>query len=108
MAEARIVGWRAYFTGGVVRSSKIVANWHDLPQDGMLGLALFFADGKKRRVTGGDYYFINLAQNKFGTDNGDPAFLATKYPGAFLIRGAWTDDEAMKAVEARMKSDAAP
>lgn len=103
-----ITGWRAYFANGVVRTSKTTRNWSDLPSDGMLGLTVFTDDGKKRRHTGGDYYYLNTADGKFGIDRGDPAELALKYPGAFLVRGIWTDDEAQRAVEARMKSDAAP
>lgn len=107
MAE-RITGWRAYFADGTIATSKTVRNWVDLPSDGMLGLVVFFDSGKKRRITGGDYYHLNIAQGKYGMDRGDAAELALRYPGAFLVRGIWTDDENMKRVEARMKSDAAP
>lgn len=105
---ARITGWRAYFADGTIRTSKTVARWNDLPDDGLVGLVLFFDDGKKRRLTGGDYFFLNLAQNKYGADGGDHAFLAAKYPGAFLIRGILTDDENMRYIERRMKEDNAP
>lgn len=103
-----ITGWRAYFTGGVIRTSKTVNRWNDLPQDSMLGLVVYFLDNKKRRFTGGDYYYVNVQQDKYGCDKGDAVSLALKYPGAFLIRGVWTDDEAMRLVNARMKSDSAP
>lgn len=103
-----IAGWRAYFTNGVILTSKTGQRWTDLPQDGLLGLVIYFIDNKKRRFTGGDYYFINVQQDKYGQDKGDGAALALKYPGAFLIRGVWTDDENMRYIEARMKSDSAP
>lgn len=107
-SQSRITGWRAYFTGGVILTSKTVSKWTDLPQDGLLGLVVYFSDNKKRRFTGGDYFYINTQDNKYGCDKGDLATLALKYPGSFLVRGSWTDDENMRYVEARMKSDAAP
>lgn len=104
----RITGWRAYFADGQILTSKTVRNWTDIPDDGMVGLVIFFSNGTKRRLTGGDYFFLNLQEDKYGADGGKLLDLALKYPGAFLVRGKLTDDERMKAIEARMKSDAAP
>lgn len=105
---AAITGWRAYFADGSIATSKTIRKWTDIPADGLCGLVVFFADGKKRRITGGDYYYLNIIQDKYGMDKGDAATLALKYPGAFLVRGKWTDDANMRLIESRMKSDVAP
>ena len=105
---ASITGWRAYFADGSIRTSKTFKSWEDLPTDGMLGLVTYFDDGKKRCVTGGDYFYLDTSSNKYGMDKGEHIALAVKYPATFLVRGMWTDDENMKKMEARMKSDFAP
>lgn len=105
MATARIIHWRAYYENGAIYTDK-ADRVVDLPRDGILGLVVFTADGRKYRVTGGDYFFIDEARNKFGMDKVDAAAMALKYGTAFLIRGRWTDDATMKQVEYRMKIDA--
>lgn len=102
-----IIGWRAYFVSGAIYTSKSNAIT-DIPNDGMLGLVTFHSDGTKRRITGGDYYYLDFAANKQGMDRGDIGIVALKYPGSILIRGMWTDEETQRACEARMKSDIAP
>lgn len=104
----QITGWRVYYADGTIFTSKTTIVWSDVPSDGALGLVVFFDDGTKRRITGGDYYFIDMASAKYGMDKGQGADLALKYPGAFLVRGMWTNDSAMVACEARMKSDFSP
>ena len=105
---ASITGWRAYFADGSIRTSKTFISWEDLPVDGMVGLVTYFDDGNKRRAVGGDYFYLDTLADKYGMDKGDQVDLAVKYPATFLIRGMWTDDENMKKMEARMKSDYAP
>lgn len=108
MANARITGWRAYFANGQILTSKTIQRWTDIPDDGLLGLVIFFSDGKKRRLTGGDYFYLNTTQDKYGADSGLLQDLALKYPGSFLVRGYWTDDENMRRIEASMKGDSQP
>ena len=105
---AAITGWRAYFHDGTIRTSKTFTTWNDLPIDGMLGLVVYFDDNTKRRSTGGDYFYLDTTTDKYGMDKGNQVDLAVKYPAAFLVRGIWTDDENMKRIEVRMKSDFAP
>lgn len=105
---AAITGWRAYFHDGAIRTSKTFTSWSDLPTDGMIGLVVYFDDGTKRRSTGGDYFYLDTLIGKYGMDKGGQVGLAVKYPATFLVRGMWTDDENMKKMEARMKSDFAP
>ena len=102
-----ITGFRAYFADGTILTSKTV-NWKKLPADGMLGLVVFTDDGSKKRITGGDYYYLDPVNGKYGMDKLDFASSTLRYPSTYLIRGQWTDDAAMKAMEARMKSDVAP
>ncbi len=105
---ATITGWRAYFINGAIYTSKTTPDWIMLPTDGLLGLVTFYSDGTKRRVTGGDYFYYDPSAQKAGMDKGTFTDVSMKYPGSYYIRGKWTNDEAMKAMEARMKSDASP
>ena len=101
----RISHWRAYYENGAVYTD-IADTVATIPTDGMLGLVIFTNDGKKFRITGGDYYYIDLAKAKFGMDKTDLTTMTLRYPGSTLIRGKWTDDSAMKQCELRMKTDA--
>lgn len=102
---AKIAHWRAYYENGAIYTDK-ADRITDLPLDGILGLVVFTADGRKFRITGGDYFYIDSARDKFGMDKLDATQMALKYAGAFMIRGRWTDDATMKEVERRMKIDA--
>lgn len=97
--------WRGYYENGAVYTDK-ADSVDKIPLDGMLGLVIFTDDGRKYRITGGDWYYIDLLKGKYGMDKGNLSDVALRYPGSVFIRGKWTDDEAQNLCEFRMKMDA--
>lgn len=102
---AQISSWRIYYADGSVYTPRntTLAN---VPTDGVVGLVVFTRDGKKYRVYGADWYYIDTAKDKFGMDRGSLTDLTLKYPGSVFLRGKWTNDSAMHLCVSRMKTDA--
>lgn len=101
-----IAHWRAYYENGAIYTDK-ADKITDCPLDGILGLVIFTTDNRKFRLTGGDYFYVDLVNKKWGIDkNLDITAMTLKYSGSYFIRGRWTDDASMKEVERRMKTDA--
>lgn len=104
-----VIGWRAWYAGGRTFSSD-ETDWTDLPDDGVLGAMVYYADRSpggvpyRRIVSGGDWYHLV---------DGEPACTATHdewgewvdppdAPDAELKRGRGVHDEEFEAVHAEM------
>jgi hypothetical protein len=94
----RVVGWRLWTDDGASWSSDRHA-FAALPRDGVLGMAVYFADGTRRIATGVDYYF--RAAGREGVIMGSDQQLPTpdRYDELVVLRGRWTDDITMSRVE---------
>jgi hypothetical protein len=102
----KVIGWKVWADDGQVYSSKEYP-WEKVPGDGLLGMVVYFdekaPDGNPlRRVAYGgncDYYFRapGPVGPIYGHSNDDPETITTRYPGASVKRGKWTDEATMYA-----------
>lgn len=102
----RVIAWKAWYCGGAAFCSKEV-DWAELPDDGMLGYVLAFdkldPQGRHytRKNTGKDWYWMSPGMKEhpiYGYSNDPKEEILTRYPGASLKRGKWTDELEMYAV----------
>jgi hypothetical protein len=96
----RIIGWRAWYTGGRTFDSA-TTEWEDLPDDGVV-LIMLYQDVRdssnfflRRGMSGADYYF--KSGDIYGSGFHDDE-IPRRYPGASIKRGKWTTEEEMYAV----------
>lgn len=96
-----VVGWKAYMVTGQVYAGRTLADWRDLPDDGVLVVMLYYdkfcTQGQtryRRILQGNDWYFIapGVLDQVYGHGNESPDEIARRYPGAVVKRGQWTDD----------------
>lgn len=96
MAVAR---WRAWYTENRVFDGQGFADWAELPDDGVLSVMLWFADGTRRVEQGNDHYWATPEGIYAHSD--DPLDeIERRYPGASVKRGKWTTDAQMQRVAA--------
>lgn len=53
-----VIGWRAWYTNDRIFDSRQVT-WSSLPRDGVLGVVVYFSDGFRKIVDGGDWYYLD-------------------------------------------------
>lgn len=93
-----MVAWKAWYRGGEIFCSP-GTEWEDLPDEGVVGVAMRFDNGHYRVMTGSDYYWMVEILGKLtlcqGLHEDKPA---ERYPGASIKVGVWTSDEEMQRV----------
>lgn len=93
-----VVAWKAWYRGGQSFCSP-GTEWEDLPNEGVIAVAIRFDNGMHRVMTGSDYYWMVeiLGKTTFcqGLHEDKPA---ERYPGASIKRGVWTSDEEMQQI----------
>lgn len=106
-----ICQWVAWYTGQREFTSKDTA-WADLPDDGVLGMALFETTAKpdgnctRRHMSGSDWYFRWEGPDGviYGENDSAAEDNAGRYPGAVFKRGKWGTEAEMHTVVVRMAS----
>ena len=98
-----VIAWKAWYRGGQAFCSA-GSEWADLPEEGVLGVAMLFDNtGNRRFMTGSDFYWMVEILGKTtlcqGLHEDKPA---KRYPGASIKEGVWTSDEEMQQVMAKM------
>lgn len=84
--------FRAWYTEGRVYEGHGYDDWCALPDDGVLTVMLYHADGTRRVEQGNDYYWAT-PDGIYG--HSDDQQIEDRYPGASVKRGKWTTDEEM-------------
>lgn len=100
MTDLNVVRWRVWYTDGRVFNGTTFNAWKRLPDDGVLSVMLWHADGTRRVMQGDDLYFAT-AEGVYAHDSRYSAEeIADRYPGASIKRGKWTTDAEMLRVAA--------
>jgi hypothetical protein len=99
MGDLTVTRWRAWFVGGDTLDGQTFADWQALPDDGVLSVMLWFADGTRRVMQGNDFYFVT-PNGVFGHNDHPQEETERRYPGASVKRGMWTTDAEMNRVAA--------
>jgi hypothetical protein len=102
----KVIGWRAWYESAEYNSAD--HTFDDLPDDGLQQIQLFYDDGRKRNISGSDYYWI--------TDNGEGTIFAqgqtppdpARYPDAVIIMGKWTSEENYFRIEVEASNSVPP
>jgi len=112
----RVIGWRAWYTGGKTFSS-VDDTWEGMPNDGVLGVVLYEKGHNPSKneiyrliLVGEDWYFRAMSENNkyiYGGCKGSSALeIYQRYGGATngtcVKRGKWTDNETFEALQAEM------
>jgi len=103
-----MVAWRAWYRGGRVFCSTGV-DPSELPDDEMLGVQVLFdqttpmGEHYGRQLTGTDlYWYAEILGSPTWCHGAHEDRPERRYPGAVVIRGAWTSDDEMQRVNAEM------
>lgn len=89
------IKWTVWYDGGR-RFDSSDTRWEDLPDDGVLYVAVKRTQGYMG-LCGSDYYF--KSGEIVGMNNDPPEDTLARYPGAVLKRGRWTTEDEMRDVE---------
>jgi hypothetical protein len=92
-----VARWRAWYTEGRIFDGEGFEDWQALPDDGVLTVMLWFANGTRRIEQGNDSYFAT-PEGIYGHSNETVAEIEPRYPGASVKRGKWTTDAEMDRV----------
>lgn len=98
----RVAHWQVWFDDGSIREGSTIDEWRDLPDDGVLALLLVYDQpGYGRTASGADYYFAaeGRLETIYGNSNLSAEDILTRYVGASVKRGRWTDDAFMRVVD---------
>jgi hypothetical protein len=98
----RVERWRIWFDDGSVHDGRTLDDWTALPDDGVLGLVLFYErEGNRRIASGNDWYwaFAGPRDTVYAHADEDPR---RRYPSAVVKRGRWTDDLTIDLVNQAM------
>lgn len=93
----QVTRWRVWYVGGATIDGQSFEDWRALPDDGVLSVMLWFADGTRRVQQGNDSYFAT-AGGVFGHNDETVAQVEARYEGASVKRGKWTTDHEMQQV----------
>lgn len=99
----------------LIRFDSETTPWEDLPSDGCLGFVFYYSsvggDGRHLRweLSAYDWYFKADGMNGpvYGSDVDQreldrPSDIRSRYTGATLVRGIWTDEETIRIVQDEM------
>lgn len=100
--EVVAIGWSVWYADRKLYTSRD-NKWEKLPNDGVIAVIVFFNKGK-RIMTGSDFYFrapgnddkFIYAQSSPGDSKKE---IEKRYPKAIVLRGKWTDDTTMHALD---------
>jgi len=97
--DYRIVGWRAWYTGGRTFDST-TTRWPDLPTEGALVFVLYSRTRPYRRVmVGVSLYWHDPVSQVYGCDNAADAIIPDKLrDGGWVKRGKWVADAEFRPV----------
>lgn len=98
------VRWRAWYVGGAVYDST-ETEWAALPEVGVLGVVVWFADGGKRNCSGDTWYWrLETSDGWTIAHSREPIEELRQVYGAQqpFKRGKWTLEEEMHRVNAAM------
>ena len=97
--------WRAYYTDDRVFEST-VHTWRDLPDDGVLAIAIVRDGTVGRRVMAGyDLYFHTPGTDLFGGNNDTLEANERRYPDAIFKRGQWVGDGEWQSVYEQARTE---
>lgn len=99
------VRWRAWYVGGQVFDSGAVA-WEALPDVGVLGVKVWFADGGARECSGDTWYWLHVTPQGWTIAHSREPIeeLRAVYGERHYKRGMWTLEEDMHRVNAEMSA----
>lgn len=97
--DAKVIGWRVWYSGGAPLSSR-EHRWEDLPADDVQCVMLYHEGGTRRVMSGNDFYWRWRSDFGMVYAQGDERPEESRYPGAAVLRGKWTSDENLKRIEA--------
>lgn len=95
--------WRAYYTDNRQFDSDEY-DWSDLPDDGVLGVKLWFEDGHQC-VYGFDWYFHVPDTNLFAGNNDTLHEIRDRYGDVILKRGKWIPSDDWRRVKKEIQRD---
>lgn len=100
-----VLGWRAWADSGQTYMGREPEDFARLPSDGVLAVKVFYADGRSRRIEGGDWYFA-ARDPRGGPIYGSAVFAdrpdPDRYRGLIVTRGRWVSDAMMEDVDAQV------
>lgn len=101
------VRWRAWFVGMDVYDSLEGFEWEDLPDVGVLGVIVYFADGGKRVCSGDTWYWQYYSDGHWTIAHSREPIeeLMEVYGDQPFKRGKWTVEQEMYRVEQAMMSE---
>lgn len=102
-----VIGWKVWYKDGIILSSKERnPDWSDLPDDGVLGVRVYYSDGTSRGMSGNDYYYMDLGSDTFTNTDRLPDDIIIGHPDAKIIRGMCVpEDEWRQAMHEIVKYD---
>lgn len=92
-----VVRFRAWYTEGRVFDGSGFKDWQALPDDGVLTVMLWFANGTRRVEQGNDFYWAT-PEGLYAHSNDAPEEIERRYLGASVKRGKWVTDAEMEQV----------
>ncbi len=103
---AAVIGWRAWYDGGLVFDSKTTA-WENLSADGVVSIVLYedtttpAGDPTRRVMEGSSFYFRAPGARDFiyGHSEGPAAEIQSRYPGAIVLLGKWVDGVTLERIQ---------
>lgn len=107
----KTIGWRVWYENGEQYNSS-ECDWSNLPDDGVQEVVVYFDEKEasgvhhyRRNMTANNWYFQAQGPNGYFYASSDdpPEEIRHRYKNAVLIRGKWTDEDTLIAIEKKAR-----